>query len=118
MFVGTFKLTIDRSRVLLPKEIFAGIGARQVVLFLDEKKRQLVFYSQSSVDTLSKTLPSDPDKLARRMSMMLANGHVARVDNKKRLVIPSTVLEKVGIERNCYLIGQGHFCLLKAKLPM
>ncbi len=114
MFLGTFKLTVDGFRILLPGEILSEIGAREVILFLDEKKRRVIFYSHGSIETLSRSLPSDPGRLPVRMAKMLANGHRGRVDNKKRLSIPSDLAKKVGIERSCRLIGQGHFCVLKA----
>lgn len=114
MFVGTFQLTVDRSRILLPEEILSEIGARAVILFLDEKKRRVIFYSQGSIETLSKNLPSDPDRLPGRMARMLANGRRGQVDKKKRLSIPGDLAKKVGIGKRCRLIGQGHFCVLKA----
>lgn len=114
MFVGTFNLTVDRCRILLPPDIFSQIGASKIILFLDEKKRRVIFYGHGSIETFGKSLPSDADRLPARMARMLANGHRVRVDNKKRLSIPTDLAKKVGIAKMCRLIGQGHFCVLKA----
>lgn len=115
MFVGTFKLAIDGSRIFLPKEIFSEVDPRNLILFCDEKKRQVVFYRKDSMESLIQTFPLNPDRISERLSKMLAKGHKSKVDSKRRLLIPNHHKKSVKLTQNCYLIGQGHFCVLKAK---
>lgn len=114
-FVGTYKLSIDNSRIVLPREVLSEIGSNELILFLNEKRRELFFYSQDSVKEFMKTVPLDPNRISRRMSRMLANAHKVQLDGKRRLMLPRSQRYNARLKDSCFLVGQGNLCVLKAK---
>ncbi len=114
-FVGTYKLSIDNSRIVLPKEVSSEIGSNELILFFNEKRREIFFYTGDSVKEFMKTVPLDPNRIPRRTSRMLASAHKAQLDGKRRLMLPKSQRDKARLSNSCSLIGQGNLCVLKAK---
>jgi DNA-binding transcriptional regulator/RsmH inhibitor MraZ len=111
MFVGRFKLSIDGSRIVLPKDIFNELGTRDLILFCNDQK-EIFFYNADSLKEFTKTISLDPQRIPKKVSRMLAEARKAHVDAKRRVTLPQQLMKAARLEQSCFLMGKAHSCVL------
>jgi DNA-binding transcriptional regulator/RsmH inhibitor MraZ len=115
MFVGTYPVSLDGTRIALPKEVFDTLGDKKLTFFSIEETKHVFFHSKASLEELRKTMALFPNQLPKSIARMLAHAHVVQIDKKRRLVLPQQIIEQAEIKTACYLIGQGNTCLLQSR---
>ncbi len=119
MFLGEYEhSTDDKHRVVLPLALRRGIAkediSRGLVLAPDEETECLELYSMPEWDRhiadLETTLDVHRDKKAREFFRdYTGRAALVNCDGQSRFLIPDSLRERVGIEREVHFVGMVRF---------
>ena len=112
-FLGNIEANTDaKGRVFLPasfRKVLQTAGEEQLVLRKDLYAPCLVLYPQSVWDELTDKLWSRvnlfDDKSRRLYRLFVGEALKANLDSSGRLLLPSHLMEKVGITKNVSFLG-------------
>ncbi|AML53270.1 MULTISPECIES: division/cell wall cluster transcriptional repressor MraZ [Falsihalocynthiibacter] len=87
-----------------------GLQPRVVIVYGDEKRKQLECFPQEAideVDALIAKLPRGSSKRKALQRLYSAQAHPTTVDETGRLVLPAKLRNKIGLDGEAYFIGNG-----------
>ncbi len=109
MFIGEYNHTIDaKNRLIIPSKFREVLGdSFMVSRGLDEC---LYIFEQSEWDVFEEKIRKLPlsDKKARRFGrFLLAGAACVEVDRQGRILLPSSLVEFAGLQKEAVLLGVG-----------
>jgi len=114
MFRGLNTINLDaKGRLAIPakyRERLAELCAGHLVVTIDTEERSLLIYPVNEWEVIEKQITALPsfDPRARRIQRLLV-GHASdvEVDGSGRILLPASLREYAGLEKETVMIGQG-----------
>ena len=114
MFRGLNTINLDaKGRLAIPakyRERLADLCAGHLVVTIDTEERSLLIYPVNEWEVIEKQITALPsfDPRARRIQRLLV-GHASdvEVDGSGRILLPASLREYAGLEKETVMIGQG-----------
>ncbi len=103
---GTYEHTLDaKGRVFIPFRLRPELG--EVFYLTISVDDCLCAYSQESWDRFYEKVLALPKRQQLRMRPLFANASRCELDSQGRVIIPQKLRERVGMEKNITIVGNG-----------
>lgn len=108
-FVGEYSHTLDaKNRIFIPAKLREELGDH---FYITRKmnKTCLAVYSTSEMDHICERIAQFPDSEVSEIKEFLFSKTIyATPDSNGRIVLPQTILDYAGIDKNAIIVGAGN----------